>query len=212
MRKMVAAAMLLALVAAVVGASGWWFGPGAGPAAPASGEMAKFRETRPPTSVAGFAFVDGEGRPVAIDDFRGRVVLLNLWATWCAPCVREMPALDRLQARLGGPEFEVVALSLDRGGRDQVVPFLEGLGVENLAIYLDPGSAAMRELSARGLPTTLLIDREGREVGRLEGAAEWGSPDALRLIEHYLGEAELGEAGAYDASASRYPPDPGSGA
>lgn len=189
MRKMVAAAMLLALVAVAAGAAAWRFGPGAGPAAPASGEMAAFRETRPPVPVAGFGFTDGDGRPVAIGDFAGRVVLLNLWATWCAPCVREMPALDRLQARLGGPGFEVVALSLDRGGRDQVAPFLERLGVGNLALYLDPGSAAMRELSPRGLPTTLLIDREGREVGRLEGAAEWDSPDALRLIRHYLGAA-----------------------
>jgi thiol-disulfide isomerase/thioredoxin len=187
MRKMVAAAMLLALAVAAAGAAGWWFGRGTGPAAPANGEMAAFRETVPPVPVAGFTFTDGSGRPVAIGDLAGRIVLLNLWATWCAPCVREMPALDRLQARLGGPDFEVVALSLDRGGRDQVVPFLERLGVGNLALYLDPESAAMRELSPRGLPTTLLIDREGREVGRLEGAAEWDSPDALRLIRHYLG-------------------------
>jgi thiol-disulfide isomerase/thioredoxin len=121
-----------------------------------------------------------------LSDFAGRVVLLNLWATWCAPCVREMPTLDRLQAELGGPDFEVVALSSDRAGAAAVEPFFRTHGLSRLGVYLDPQGEATRALGTRGLPTTVLIDREGREVGRLEGVAEWDSPEAKALIRAYI--------------------------
>ena len=110
-------------------------------------------------------------------DFKGKVVLLNLWATWCAPCVQEMPSLDTLQARLGGNDFEVVALPLDLGWPDLVEPFLGKLGSDILAIYLDPQSTAKGAFKPRGLPTTILIDREGYEAGRLEGDADWNSQE-----------------------------------
>ncbi|HSK39683.1 MAG TPA: TlpA disulfide reductase family protein [Arenibaculum sp.] len=182
MRNLLVAAMLVAGAGTVA----WWAGIHDGNAAPARGAMSGFRTADRPAEVPELAFVGAGGERLSLGDFRGRVVLLNLWATWCAPCVEEMPALDRLQAARGGRDFEVVALSLDRGGRAQVAPFLDRLGVRNLRIYLDPSGAAMGALGPRGLPTTILIDREGREVGRLEGAAEWDSADALRLIEHYL--------------------------
>jgi thiol-disulfide isomerase/thioredoxin len=135
-----------------------------------------------PQPVPDLQFEDGQGTTLSLADFRGRVVLLNIWATWCAPCRREMPTLDRLQAELGGPDFEVVALSIDRQGRRVVADFYEELGLRQLGIYLDPSGKAPRELNALGIPTTLLIDREGKEVGRLLGPAEWDSPEMADFI------------------------------
>ncbi|HYG86524.1 MAG TPA: TlpA disulfide reductase family protein [Azospirillum sp.] len=134
-----------------------------------------------------FAFLDAEGRKTDLSDFSGRMVLLNLWATWCAPCVKEMPSLDRLQAALGGRDFQVVALSVDRGGRDVVEPFLKNLGVQNLGLYLDPPNAAMSALGPRGLPTTLLVGPDGQELGRVEGAVEWDSPEVIAFLRKQLG-------------------------
>jgi thiol-disulfide isomerase/thioredoxin len=185
MRNFVAAAML-----GIICAGGGWFAWHAEPAdaanPPIQGGMQKFTPTNPPQPVPELAFVGPDGARVELADFKGKVVLLNLWATWCAPCVKEMPALDNLQSRLGGEDFEVVALSLDRGGRKMVEPFFEKLGVKHLAIYLDPQSTAMSALKPRGLPTTILIDRQGYEVGRLEGEAAWDGADAERLLKHYL--------------------------
>lgn len=134
-----------------------------------------------------FAFLDAEGRRTDLSDFSGRLVLLNVWATWCGPCVREMPSLDRLQAKLGGRDFQVVALSVDRGGRDTVEPFLKKLGVENLGLYLDPPNASMAALASRGLPTTLLVSPDGQELGRVEGAVEWDSPEVVAFLRKQLG-------------------------
>ncbi len=112
---------------------------------------------------------------------RGKVVLLNIWATWCTPCRKEMPTLDRLQTALGGTDFEVVALSIDRR-MDAVRKFFAEIGIQKLAMYLDSSAKATRQLGAVGLPTTLLIDREGREIARLIGPAEWDSPDIAAFI------------------------------
>src|SRR6266516_4014786 len=106
-----------------------------------------------PRSIAAIAFEDDQGRAQSIGDFKGKVVLLNIWATWCGPCREEMPALDRLQALLGGPDFEVVALSIDRNGVDAVRKFYAEVGVRNLAIHLDPSGRSIRELSTVGVPT-----------------------------------------------------------
>ncbi len=140
-----------------------------------------------PKPMPPLSFLDGEGRRVDLDAFRDKLVLLNLWATWCGPCVKEMPALDNLQATLGGPGFQVVALSVDRGGKDQVEPFYRKTGVRSLDLYLDPASASMRALSLRGLPTTLLIDPEGRELGRVEGAVAWDSPEVVAFLRRQIG-------------------------
>jgi thiol-disulfide isomerase/thioredoxin len=137
-------------------------------------------------------FQDGTGAPVTLAAFRGRVVLLNFWATWCAPCIREMPSLDRLQAALGDQGLAVLAVSQDRGGLKVVRPFFERLELDSLAVYLDPAGKLAREAGLRGLPTTLLIDRQGRLVGGLQGPAEWDSPEAARLIRHYLDQPARG--------------------
>ncbi len=134
-----------------------------------------------PKSIAAIQFEDADGRPRSLTDFRGKVVLLNIWATWCVPCRKEMPTLDRLQAKLGGADFEVVALSIDRR-MDAVRKFFTEVGIQKLAMYLDSSAKATRELGAVGLPTTLLVDREGREIGRLIGPAEWDAPEIAAFI------------------------------
>lgn len=131
-------------------------------------------------------FVDGAGAARSLAEWRGRVVLVNLWATWCAPCVEEMPALDRIAARLGGPDFDVVAISVDRQGAAVVTPFLGKLGLSRLAPYLDPSNAAVRVLGAPGLPVSVVLDREGRELGRVLGAAEWDSPAFEALLRRAI--------------------------
>ena len=132
------------------------------------------------------SFLDAEGNEVSLADFEGEVVVLNLWATWCAPCRREMPSLDRLQAELGEDGLSVIALSLDRGDLAKVRDFFDELEIANLAVYHDPTGRAGRELGAPGLPTTVVIDRTGQEVGRLLGPAEWDSADALALLRSLI--------------------------
>ena len=134
----------------------------------------------------GVTFNDKAGQAVGLDQFGGKVVLLNLWATWCAPCRKEMPDLDRLQADLGGDRFEVVAVSLDRGSADKARAFLNEIGVKRLRFFHDPEAKLGFKLMAIGMPTTLLIDAKGREIGRLVGPAEWHSEDAKKLIRSVL--------------------------
>lgn len=158
-----------------------------GPAADAgnSGLVAFVRKPEP-VAVPNLEFVDGTGAPKSLKDFKGKTVLLNLWATWCAPCREEMPALDRLQAEMGGDNFEVVALSVDRGGIKASQQFLDKIKIKSLTTYVDATGKATKPLHVIGMPTTLLIDKEGREIGRLVGPAEWDSPAAKKLIEASL--------------------------
>jgi thiol-disulfide isomerase/thioredoxin len=141
-----------------------------------------------PEPLAEVNFVDGAGAPKTLKDFRGKTVLLNLWATWCAPCREEMPSLDRLQAELGSDKFEVVALAVDRTGAEAARKFLDSIKVTNLALYADPTTRSGSALRAVGMPTTILIDPEGRELGRLPGPAEWDSEAAKRLVRETLGQ------------------------
>ena len=129
---------------------------------------------------------DADGKPHALSEFRGKVVLLNVWATWCVPCREEMPALDRLQQKLGGPKFEVLALSIDPGGAAAVKGFYDEIGIRALAIYLDASMEATGKLRTLGIPTTLLLDREGRERWRKTGPAEWDSPEIAESLRAKL--------------------------
>lgn len=175
---------------AILAGIGWWLtGGGAGGHAgppPVAGEMQTFEVHSRPQPAPELFLQDVDGRALSLADFAGRYVLLNLWATWCPPCVHEMPSLDRLQAQLGDDRFEVVTLSIDREGLEIVAPFYADHGLEHLAIYLDPESRTPRALQVRGLPTTFLFDPEGREIGRFAGPADWDGPDAVALIRHYL--------------------------
>ena len=131
-------------------------------------------------------FVLLDGSQTSTQALRGKVFLINFWATSCTSCVAEMPALDRLQAMLRAERIAVLALSSDRGGRAQVEPFYQRLGLKELAIWLDPRGAAARALGARGLPTTVIIDRRGREVARLEGEAAWDAPELVAAVRRLV--------------------------
>jgi thiol-disulfide isomerase/thioredoxin len=158
--------------------------PAAGPVI--RGEIQHFRLLGNPRPAPDAPFTDAAGKVLRLAKFRGKVVLLNFWATWCAPCKREMPALDRLQGALGGPRFEVVALSLDRTGIKVVGPFFEEIGLKNLAVYLDRRGKVQRAFNITRFPTTVLLDPRGFEVGRLEGPAEWMAPEARALIRFFM--------------------------
>ena len=119
---------------------------------------------------------DGAGKPLKLSDWKGRVVLVNLWATWCAPCRKEMPDLAKLQKELGSDQFEVVAISVDRKGAEASSAFLKETGADNLKLYVEPTTKIVSELQSAGLPATILVDRQGREIGRLLGPADWASP------------------------------------
>lgn len=177
---MVAAALAGAVVA--VGAAG---GP-----PPLKGGYGAFEPLAEPTPAPSIAFLDPDGRPIKLDAYRGSLVLLNVWATWCAPCVKELPSLDRLQAAIGSDRFRVVLVSVDRKGLEVAAPFLTGLGLTNLRTGADPKSELARALGATGLPTSVLLGPDGRIVGRLLGDAEWDSPAAKALLLHYLEKPE----------------------
>lgn len=152
----------------------------------ASEEGSTFNVHEKPRPLPEVSFTDVEGRPVTLAAFRGKVTLLNIWATWCAPCRAEMPTLERLEVRLGGPDFQVVALSIDQGGVSVVRDFYEQLGLQNLEIYMDDEMQVPPTLGVVGIPGTLLIDREGREIGRKLGPAEWDSEEIVAEIQRYL--------------------------
>lgn len=157
-----------------------------GHSAPAPSGPFVFRAHEAARPVSDLAFEDDRGGSRSLGEFRGKTVLLNVWATWCAPCREEMPALDRLQDKLGGPGFVVVALSIDAGGVAAVKQFYDEIGIRSLPIYVDRSMRATAALGTVGLPTTLLIDAEGREIGRHIGPAEWDSPEAVGAIAGYV--------------------------
>lgn len=136
-----------------------------------------------PQALPDIAFVDGEGRTVHLSDWHGQKVLLNVWATWCAPCKIEMPSLDRLQATLGGPNFSVIALSTDRGGPKIVRDFFSREGLAHLKVYNDTLGVSAALLKEPGLPLTILLDEKGQEIARHFGPAEWDSPRAIAALE-----------------------------
>ena len=154
----------------------------------ANGEVSTFAffPYSTPRPVANVRFADSKGGVRDLASFRGKVVLLNVWATWCGPCRQEMPTLDRLQAKLGGKDFEVVALSIDRGGQAAVSSFFDETNVRKLAIYVDASTEAQARLGIIGVPTSLLLDRQGREIGRVTGPAQWDSPEVIEIIKRYL--------------------------
>jgi thiol-disulfide isomerase/thioredoxin len=156
----------------------------------ARGEVAAVTVAREPKPLPDLAFNGPDGSPTSLAAFRGRTVLLNLWATWCAPCRQEMPALDRLQGELGGRDFEVVAVNIDTRNLDKPKTWLKEAGVARLAYYADPEAKVFQDLKrvgkAVGMPTTLLVDPDGCELALINGPAEWASEDALKLVRAAL--------------------------
>ncbi len=136
----------------------------------------------PPEAPPAQGFADADGKPVSLADFTGRGIVLNLWATWCVPCVAEMPALDSLAKRLASDDITILPLSSDRGGAPVVQKFYAAHGIAHLGTWIDNHGMAARAWGARGLPTTLIINRQGLEVARLEGAIDWSTDSALSTI------------------------------
>ena len=153
----------------------------------------EFIPASPPQPAPEVSFTDLKGNWVALADFKGKLVLVNLWATWCQPCLKEMPSLEKLQTDQAD-KLTVAAISEDRGGNQVVEPFAAKLGLDKVKIYLDPKSAVGHAFSVRGLPTTLVIDAEGRLIGRVEGAAEWDMPKMLMALKPFLPARKKGEA------------------
>lgn len=152
-----------------------------------SSDALKFSFFDQPRVVPGLQFADADGRSLSLRDFRGRPILLNVWATWCVPCRNEMPALDRLQAKIGASQLLVLPLSIDRQGLPVVKKFYEELGLTLLGIYIDQSGNATSVLNTVGIPTTLLIDSDGREIARKIGPADWDGPEMVALIREHIG-------------------------
>jgi thiol-disulfide isomerase/thioredoxin len=156
------------------------------------GEVAALQVPTQPARLRDLAFKLPDGRDTTLSAMRGKMILVNLWATWCAPCRHEMPALDRLQQKYGGADFEVVAVNIDTRNTEKALAFLDEVNVKNLALYADPSAKIFQDLKAVGrafgMPTTILLDKDGCELAYLAGPAEWSSPDAFAFIGKALGQ------------------------
>jgi thiol-disulfide isomerase/thioredoxin len=165
----------------------------------ARGQVAALTVAQTPFRVPDLAFKDLVGHEVTLAAWRGRTVLLNLWATWCVPCRREMPALDALQAKLGGPNFQVVAIDIDTRNPEKPLAFLKNINVTHLVYYSDDSAKVFQDLKvagkAFGMPTTLLVDPKGCEIGDMAGPAEWSSDDGIKLVSAAISD--------YSGSATR---------
>jgi thiol-disulfide isomerase/thioredoxin len=188
-RKMVKKVSIAVLVIAV-GTAIWWFFDTKSSektvSPPLAGWMQNFTPTMELKPIPALSIRAGDGRSVTLATFTGKITLVNFWATWCGPCIREMPSLVRLQKSRGGKDFAVIALSQDLKGWPIVKPFLKKHDLQALSIYVDEKTAVSRDMAVKGLPTSILLGRDGRELGRLAGHAEWDSPEALDLIDHYI--------------------------
>lgn len=152
---------------------------------PRAGEMLRFELADTDVGSPEISWSDAEGRPVTLAKFSGKVVLLNYWASWCPPCLAELPSLNRLQTKIGGDDFVVVAVNTDQGGKPVAEKFATQLKLDALDLYLDPQSASYQILGGRVMPMSYLFDRQGTFLGLLRGSAEWDSPDAIALMSYF---------------------------
>ncbi len=151
------------------------------------GTVEKFELGAAPRPLPEIGFIDPDDKALSLADYKGKVVLLNFWATWCAPCVKEMPSLDRLQAAMGKDKFVVVPLSLDGPSKPKVAPFYKDKNLANLGVYFDKGKKVQQTLDVSVLPTSILIDAQGREIGRMLGEADWDKPESIALMKAVVG-------------------------
>jgi len=162
----------------------------------ARGEVAAVNVAKAPLKMPTLTFHDTTGAAKTLDDFRGKTVLLNLWATWCVPCRKEMPALEALEQKKGSADFQVVAVNIDTRDTDKPKTWLKEIGVEKLAYFADPSAKVFQDLKgigrAFGMPTTMLVDPNGCEIGTIAGPAEWASDDALKLIDAAVAGSKAG--------------------
>ena len=145
--------------------------------------MDRYEKAKAPKPLPDLPFLDADDKPHSFAELKGKVLLVNFWATWCAPCVKEMPSLDRLQAALGKDKFAILPLSLDGPSRPKVAPFYEARKLANIGIWFDKGRKLMQAFDVSILPTSILVDANGQVLGRLEGEADWDKPDAIALLK-----------------------------
>lgn len=200
-RTIAAAVICVALIIIAVGfvASGPKPEPAAAPVAAATDKPAAEAEKKPgvsdivwletPQPLPATVFKDGNDADKTLADFAGKVMVVNFWATWCAPCVKEMPTLDALQAKLGGPGFEVLTISQDREGAKVAKPFVEKNQWKNLALYVEAPGKFAHDAKLRGLPTSLIVDKNGQEVGRIEGDLDWNSPEVEKILRDLMAKS-----------------------
>jgi thiol-disulfide isomerase/thioredoxin len=162
----------------------------------AQGEVAALTMATAPVKLPDLAFEDADGKPRKLSDWRGKTVLVNLWATWCVPCRKEMPALDSLQTKLGGKDFEVVAINIDTRDPEKPKNFLKDANLTRLGYFSDTKAKVFQDLKsigkALGMPTSILVDSQGCEIGNIAGPAEWASDDAIKLIKAAVRPAAAG--------------------
>ena len=162
----------------------------------AQGEVAALTMATAPVKLPDLAFEDADGKPKKLSDWRGKTVLVNLWATWCVPCRKEMPALDSLQTKLGGKDFEVVAINIDTRDPEKPKNFLKDANLTRLGYFSDTKAKVFQDLKnigkALGMPTSILVDSQGCEIGNIAGPAEWASDDAIKLIKAAVQPAAAG--------------------
>lgn len=139
-----------------------------------------------PLDLSAVHFVNAQKTPMTLADFKGKVIVLNIWATWCPPCVHEMPTLDKLEKILGGPDFAVIPLSVDKGGVFTVKSFYDDNFISHLPIYVDPTTQVLDTLSVLGTPSTILINKQGEEVARTMGPEDWDSPSVIAQLKRYI--------------------------
>jgi thiol-disulfide isomerase/thioredoxin len=154
-----------------------------------------------PQPVGALRFENGRSQTKSLADFRGKVVLLNIWATWCTPCRKELPALEHLGAAIDGPEFAILAVSIDRGGIEAVRKLFGQLMIETLPIYADTSGQAMRTARVNGLPTSLIIDRDGREAARVVGPADWDATATIDYFRRVVARTDNANKGQFDREA-----------
>ena len=196
-KRVVPALVGAVLLGAVVVSVHYW-DPGTPPGAdhagdvaspPTSGTVRNFTPTSPGRPEPIEPFFDADGHGLTLQRFAGKVVLLNLWATWCAPCLKELPSLDRLQAQLGSDDFAVVAVSVDRNGVAAVRPYFEKLKISHLPVYVEPNYRIAEALELQSLPASVIVGPDGLVAGTITGPVEWDAPEALALLRHYIDQA-----------------------
>jgi thiol-disulfide isomerase/thioredoxin len=154
----------------------------------ARGAMERFKLAAQPKPLPDLEIQNADDKPMKLSDFKGKVILLNFWATWCTPCVKEMPSLDRLQAAFAKDKFLIVPLSIDGPTKPKVAPFYKDQKLAHLGLYFDKGRKTMQGLDVTLLPTSILVDAKGRELGRIEGDADWDMPESIALMKAAMGK------------------------
>ena len=156
------------------------------PGPPLAGEMSRFNFAAPQEDLSRLSLTDAEDHDVSLAQYRGKVVLLNVWATWCGPCVSELPELDHLQTVMGGRDFVIVPVSIDRGGAHKAEPFLRRMAIASVPVLFDSSNSIGRLMGAERIPLSIVIGRDGNEIGRFVGSADWDSSEARALLQYLI--------------------------